>query len=66
VIYAIQGSDQLITWDLVVSEVLGADKTAIETGMPALDSGWQYRTFQSPGAVTGDPRDFLRAAITQP
>lgn len=66
VTYTIQGSDQLATWDLVVSEVLGADKTAIETGLPALNSGWTYRTFQSPGAISGDPQDFLRAVIVNP
>lgn len=66
VTYKIQGSDQLAIWDLAVSEVLGADKTAIETGLPALNSGWTYRTFQSPGAISGDPRDFLRAVIVNP
>ena len=66
VIYHIQGSDALSTWDLAVSEVTGADKTAIETGLPALDSGWTYRTFRSPGSVTGDPAEFLRAVIENP
>lgn len=66
VIYTIQGSDQLAIWNLVVSEVLGADKTTIESGMPALDGGWEYRTFRSPGTVAGDAQDFLRAVITQP
>ena len=66
VIYHIQGSDQLSVWDLAVSEVLGTDKTAIESGLPALDGGWTYRTFQSPGGVGGDPADFLRAVIESP
>lgn len=66
VIYKVQGSDELATWNLIVSEVTGGDKTTIETGMPALDTGWTYRTFQSPGAITGDPADFLRAVITNP
>ena len=67
VIYRIQGSDELSTWNLAVSEVLGADKTAIETGLPTpLSTGWEYRTFQSPGAISGDPAEFLRAVIENP
>ncbi|MGA0845734.1 MAG: beta strand repeat-containing protein, partial [Luteolibacter sp.] len=66
VIYSVEGSDQLITWDLVVSEVLGTDKTAIEADMPILENGWEYRTFQHPGVVATDPNGFLRAKITQP
>lgn len=65
-IYHIQGSDELTTWNLAVGEVLGGDKTAIESGLPALDTGWTYRTFQSPGVVSGDPKDFLRAVIEAP
>jgi autotransporter-associated beta strand protein len=66
VVYKIQGSDELGTWNLAVSEVLGADKATIEAGLPALGTGWTYRTFQSPGAVTDDPADFLRAVIVNP
>jgi autotransporter-associated beta strand protein len=67
IVYKIQGSDQLATWTLPVSEVTGADKTAIESGMPALSSGdWTYRTFKSPGNIAGDPADFLRAVIINP
>ena len=66
VIYRIQGSDELSNWNLAVSEVLGADKTSIESGMPGLDGDWEYRTFQSPGSVTGDAAEFLRAVIQNP
>jgi autotransporter-associated beta strand protein len=66
VIYRIQGSDGLATWDLAVSEVLGGDKTSIENGMPALDGGWEYRSFQSPGSISGDAAEFLRAVIENP
>jgi autotransporter-associated beta strand protein len=66
-IYKIQGSDELTTWNLAVSEVLGGDKTAIEAALPVLSgAGWTYRTFQSPGAVAGDLEDFLRAVIVTP
>jgi hypothetical protein len=68
-IYAIQGSDTLMadSWTLAVTEVTGDDAAAIQAGLPALSSGWTYRTFRSPGSVTdGDPCDFLRAKVTQP
>lgn len=65
VTYRIQGSDTLTNpWGLVISEVLGGDAAAIRSGLPALSTGWTYRTFRSPGTVTdGDPSDFLRAGI---
>ena len=66
VIYRVQGSDQLATWNLAISEVLGADKTTIESSLPAVSTGWTYRTFQSPGTVTGDPVEFVRAVIGTP
>lgn len=68
VIYRIQGSDNLTAWNLAVSEVTNpAEKLAIEGTMPQpLNAGWTYRTFRSPGAVTGDPMDYLRAVITKP
>ena len=63
VIYRIQASDGLGTWDLSVSEVTGAEATAIQSGLPALQAGWTYRTFRSPGAIAGDPREFIRVVI---
>ena len=61
VTYTIEGSDNLSSWTLDIDEVIGADATAIQSGLPALSSGWSYRTFRSPGPITGDPGDFLRA-----
>ena len=68
VVYRIQGSDNLADWNLAVSEVLDADKATAEANMPNLTPGgdWTYRTFRSPGAVVGDPSEFLRAAIEAP
>jgi fibronectin-binding autotransporter adhesin len=64
VTYIIEGGDTLQSWLLDVDEVTGADATAIQAGLPALSSGdWVYRTFRSPGSVTGDPVEFLRARI---
>lgn len=62
VTYTIEGSDTLNSWLLDIDEVIGADATAIQSGLPALSgSGWSYRTFRSPGPITGDPGEFLRA-----
>ncbi|MBN8458345.1 MAG: autotransporter-associated beta strand repeat-containing protein [Verrucomicrobia bacterium] len=64
VIYKIQGSDDLGTWGLAITEVLGADKAAIEAAMPeATSAGWTYRTFRTPGTVAEDAQDFIRAVI---
>lgn len=67
-VYTIEASNALATWNIPVSEVTGADKTAIElplvTGNP-VDSGWSFRTFTT-GPVSGSPKEFLRAVIKQP
>ncbi len=69
IVYRIQASDDLAAWDvLVVSEVTGTDKQAIEADMPPLsdDTAWEYRTFRSPGPVATTPAEFLRAVIETP
>jgi fibronectin-binding autotransporter adhesin len=64
VTYIIEGSDTLNGWTLDIDEVIGADATAIQSGLPELSgSDWTYRTFRSPGAITGDPIEFLRARV---
>ena len=63
--YKIQAADEMTNWTLGVTEVTGADATAIQSGLPALNAGWVYRTFRSPGAVAGDPREFMRAVISE-
>jgi autotransporter-associated beta strand protein len=66
VVYNIQGSDDLADFTtMAVSEITGADATAIQLGLPALSStAWTYRTFRTPGTVTEpDPKDFLRAGV---
>ncbi len=60
--YTIEGSDGLASWLLDIDEVTGPDAAAIQAGLPALSGGgWTYRTFRTPGAVTADPADFIRA-----
>jgi hypothetical protein len=62
--YKIQASDNLASTPLTVSEVTAPDATAIQLGLPALNPGWTYRTFRSPGPVAGDPVEFMRAVIS--
>lgn len=61
--YAVQATDELIDFTLDVTEVLGADAAAIQAGLPAVNVGWNYRTFRSPGPVAGDPAEFMRVFI---
>lgn len=66
VIYRIQGSSNLSAWTLDVSEVAsGSDRDAIQAGLPALDTGWSYRTFRAPGTVPSDASNFLRVKVTE-
>jgi hypothetical protein len=65
-VYHIQGSAALSSWTVPVSEVTNpGEKAAIEAGLPAVDSGWSYRTFTT-GPVSAASADFLRAVIEQP
>jgi len=58
--YSIEGSDDLSIWNTtVISEVV----PALSAGLPALDTGWTYRTFRTPGSSTSDPADFIRSKI---
>jgi len=61
--YTIQSSDELASWTLTVAEVTGPDAVAIQAGLPALNAGWVYRSFRSPGPVAGDSVEFMRVRI---
>ncbi len=64
--YEIGGSNDLLTFDQNVSEVVPALTGTPD--MPALNAGWTYRTFRLDGAVGGGtprgPKGFLRANVT--
>jgi hypothetical protein len=36
----------------------------LDGGLPALSTGWTYRTFRAPGKVGTDPKAFLRAKVS--
>ncbi|MFD0892290.1 autotransporter-associated beta strand repeat-containing protein [Luteolibacter ambystomatis] len=63
VIYKIQGSTDLSDFiSTNVTEVI----PALASGMPALGTGWEYRTFRLPGTTSFGPHGFLRAVASEP
>ncbi len=63
--YRIEGDVSLSPFADTITEVTGGDATTIQTGLPALTSGWTYRTFRAPGTVPATPKAFLRAKISE-
>jgi hypothetical protein len=65
VLYTIEGSNDLATFDQVVTEVIPAR----DAGMDPPNFGWGYRTFRLSGAVGGGtprgPKGFLRARVEE-
>ena len=62
VIYQIEGSPDCDTWDVSITELTGPAADPFRTDLPALDSGWSYRCFRTPGNL---PKCFLRAKATE-
>ena len=65
VIYRIEGDKSLGPFDDSITEVTGTDAATIQTGLPALNGGWIYRTFRSPDTVPTAPKAFLRAKVSE-
>ena len=63
--YRIEGSPDLVNYTDTITEVTGTDATAIQTGMPALSSGWTYRTFRVSGTVASTVKDFIRSKVSE-
>lgn len=59
--YEIRASSDLTTWALNVDEVT----PALSAGLPALASGWSYRTFRIAGPVSASNRAWFQVAVTQ-
>lgn len=57
--YRIQGTANLVSWTLNMEEV-----PAITTGLPALNPGYEYRSFRSPGSALFS-FEFVRVRIEQ-
>ena len=62
--YIVEACTDLINWGTpVVTEVTGADATAIQSGLPACDTGWTYHTFRTAGTPTTVPSDFIHVKV---
>ena len=61
IIYTVEGSDEVGPWNLVITEVT----PTLSAGLPALTSGWTYRTFRTPDDVSTDPADFMRVKVEE-
>jgi len=49
-----------------VTQVTGADATAIQAGLPGVDAGWSYKTFRTAGSAVSPPANFIRVKVTTP
>jgi fibronectin-binding autotransporter adhesin len=65
IIYRVEGDADLGTFANTITEVTGGDATTIQTGLPALSTGWTYRTFRDAGTIPTAPKAFLRAKISE-
>lgn len=61
--YTVEATDDIAGWDATVTEVTGADATAIQSSLPNLPSGWTYKTFQAPGPFTTEKKGFMRVVV---
>lgn len=60
--YTLEGSDELTAWgSMVITEVT----PALSVGLPAVDVGWTYHTFRTPGDVSADATDFIRCKVVK-
>lgn len=59
--YRVEGSFDLLDWNLAISEV--TPNTAFANPLPELPDGWTYRSFRVPGQTSDSPRAFLRVVI---
>ncbi|QJE96651.1 hypothetical protein [Luteolibacter luteus] len=59
--YRVEGSFELMNWNLAISEVTPND--SFRAGLPTLPEGWSYRSFRVPGETSDTRRAFLRAVF---
>ena len=58
--YQIEGAQDLSAWNLGLTEVTGPAADSLRSGLPALDTGWTYRSFRTAGGLS---RAFLRVRV---
>jgi autotransporter-associated beta strand protein len=66
IVYVVEGTSDLTTWDSVVTELNPADSATVQgtLTLPALDADWEWHTFRTDDGVTGDPRDYIRLRVS--
>jgi len=63
-IYTIEASGDLDNWGgTQVTEVLGADATAIQADLAAPQAGWTYKTFRTAGDAAANDASFIRVEV---
>lgn len=63
--YRIEGDETLNVFADTIAEVNGTDAAVIQSGLPALSTGWTYRTFRAPGTTATNAKAFLRAKVSE-
>lgn len=64
VTYSVEGATDLSAlWNAAVVEATGTEVAAFQATLPALSSGWTYRTFRPAAALSSTARIFLRARV---
>ncbi len=66
VIYRVQGSTDLLNWNLEVNEVTGSEASVIQAGLSSLDSGWSHRTFRLLPTLQNESKGFLKLQLDSP
>lgn len=61
VIYTVQGTLNLTDWTEAAVEVT----PALTVGMPALSTGWEYRTFRFSQSIDTSVRSFMRVEVIE-
>ncbi len=61
--YRVEGSYELQTWTLAVSEVVA--NQPFKSALPPLPVGWEYRSFRLPDQTQETPRAFLRVVFDE-
>lgn len=62
--YTVEAATTLEDWGVpAVTEVTGADATAIQTGLPTPEAGWTYKTFRTAGTAPANAKSFIRVEV---
>jgi autotransporter-associated beta strand protein len=60
--YLIEASEDLLSWVLAVTELIGMEAEPFHQDLPPLSDGWSYRTFRVAGGPSSASQQFIRAS----